>query len=405
MERPPGRADLVAGRDTPALRGRRRVLPDRRERQRPQPVDTGCVAPMPESDSAEPRSRATVRSIVFVRDSSMQTGCGPGSIATMDLASGRVTVLSSTADAAACARGGRPTGSRSSSGATGQGHWRPDRPGHGCRLRRRRGWPEPPPGHPQDARRQQRRWSPDGSRIVFMSRSSRTGTGTGDIYTIRPDGTDLRQLTDGRDLGLGELDAGRADPVRPGFERRRQCRSPGWWTMDADGTKAAMLVPRMLAGDELPPGRRAHRPGSRSGERPSYPRRGRPRRPPRSDRRRPRRPPRRSRTCRPASPGRARWPPPWMAHSARRRRCSPTGACSSPWAAAQQRSCTTRRPARSPRRVPWRRRAAARPRRCSLTAASCSPAATTAREAGRTGSGRRPSCTTRRRARSARPAR
>ena len=37
-------------------------------------------------------------------------------------------------------------------------------------------------------------WSPDGGEIAF-SRGGDTGTGRGDIYTIRPDGRHLRQLT------------------------------------------------------------------------------------------------------------------------------------------------------------------------------------------------------------------
>ena len=38
-------------------------------------------------------------------------------------------------------------------------------------------------------------WSPDGSRIVFRSQSDRLGGIGADLYTVRPDGSDLRRLT------------------------------------------------------------------------------------------------------------------------------------------------------------------------------------------------------------------
>jgi Tol biopolymer transport system component len=45
-------------------------------------------------------------------------------------------------------------------------------------------------------------WSPDGSRIVFSSYPIRGGwaSGTPEVYSVRPDGTDLKQLTS---LGVG----------------------------------------------------------------------------------------------------------------------------------------------------------------------------------------------------------
>ena len=78
-------------------------------------------------------------------------------------------------------------------------------------------------------------WSPDGSRIVFTSPSPQD-TQHRDIYTIRPDGTDLRRLTTDGISYCGDLDAGRADPVRPGFGRRGQRRfnwTSGRWTLTA----------------------------------------------------------------------------------------------------------------------------------------------------------------------------
>ncbi len=217
-----GSPGLVARRDPPALLGRRQAVPDRRQRQRAQLVDTGCVAPC-EGDSVAAFSSDGTK-IVFVRNSTDASGySGPAAIATMDLASGQVTVLSSTARDGGTSPHWSPDGTRIVFWrGRGQGHGRPGRPEEGCRVRRRCGWPEPPPDQPRDARRSIGRlvtgWLPDRLHVI-RRRSSQ------DIYTVRPGRGRPAPVDDGRDLGPGDLDAGRADPLRPGSRLRtdRRC--------------------------------------------------------------------------------------------------------------------------------------------------------------------------------------
>ena len=76
-------------------------------------------------------------------------------------------------------------------------------------------------------------WSPDGARILFESIDGEQQ----DIYTIRPDGTDVRRLTtDGVSVSATWTPDGRILFVRPGGA------SAGWWTMNADGTDAALFI-------------------------------------------------------------------------------------------------------------------------------------------------------------------
>jgi hypothetical protein len=88
-------------------------------------------------------------------------------------------------------------------------------------------------------------WSPDGTRIVFMSPSAEpdeiVGTWLGDIYTMRPDGSDVRRLTtDVRSIAPSWTADGRILFTR--FSTAADARDSGWWTMDADGTNPAKLV-------------------------------------------------------------------------------------------------------------------------------------------------------------------
>ena len=91
------------------------------------------------------------------------------------------------------------------------------------------------------------RWSPDGSRIVFTSIDGQRQ----DIYTIRPDGTDMRRLTtDGISGWASWTPDGRILFVR-GSSGADNGGSLDFWTMNADGTQAAELARGMMAGDEF----------------------------------------------------------------------------------------------------------------------------------------------------------
>ncbi len=202
---------------------------------RPIPVDTGCVKPC-FSDSQVAFS-SDGRSIVFVRASSDATTV----IATMDLASGRVTELSSTESDASAMPAWSPDGKQIVFFRVGEKDgggpvpprlsavWVVDADGQNLRQASPLGLAAQDPG-----------WSPDGTRILFESPDGSPVGGKQDIYTVRPDGSDVRRLTtdgvstdatwtaDGRILFVRSPAAGGA--------------SPGWWTMDADGTGAAVLV-------------------------------------------------------------------------------------------------------------------------------------------------------------------
>jgi hypothetical protein len=214
----------------------------------PQPAKTGCDAPC-EGDSQASFSSDGTR-IVFVRISTDASGySGAAAIATMDLASGRVVQLSSTA-----------------AGGGALPEWSPD----GTQIlffrygEKDTGGPVAPVKSavlivdsdgqnlrqvtPTTIAAQFPGWSPDGSLIVFTSPDGPQE----DIFTIRPDGTDLHQLTaDGASGGATWTPDGRIMFVR-GSSAAGNSSAPGFWTMDADGTNPAQLMPAMLAGDEDP---------------------------------------------------------------------------------------------------------------------------------------------------------
>ncbi len=85
-------------------------------------------------------------------------------------------------------------------------------------------------------------WSPDGARIVFVSRNpadpeSPASDAFGDLYTMRPDGSDVQRLTtDGLATAPSWTADGRILFTRG--SRDADGDDPGWWTMDADGSDA-----------------------------------------------------------------------------------------------------------------------------------------------------------------------
>ena len=199
----------------------------------PQPLDTGCVA-----------SCSDDRACLLARRHEARLRAQLGVIATMDLASGRVTELGSTAPD----YNERP-------------RWSPD--GNADRLlppgqvrkrlrgvRRRRGRPEPPPA-------QLRRAPCPPSRLVAGRLADRLHVPRHQVRQGGRDGhpADLTgrlhgsprldrsaPVDDRRELDRSDLDARWSDPVRTGC--RGDCAATrGLWTMDADGSNVQLLVP------------------------------------------------------------------------------------------------------------------------------------------------------------------
>jgi WD40 repeat protein len=217
---------------------------------RPQPVDTGCSPPSPTTPlscqyDAEVAFSSDGRSIVFARNSTDATGAmGPAAIATMDLASGRVSILNATADVGAVHPGWSPDGrqivffrpgDKDSGGpdpvakdavfvidADGQNLHQISAPSLAARFAE---------------------WSPDGARIVFTSANGEQQ----DIYTMRPDGSDVRRLTtDGLSTSATWMPDGWILFTR--LAGGAGSAAAGWWTMDADGARAILMVSRAQVG-------------------------------------------------------------------------------------------------------------------------------------------------------------
>lgn len=97
-------------------------------------------------------------------------------------------------------------------------------------------------------------WSPDGSRIVFATLDMRIVGDrmqvSDDVYTIRPDGTGLRRLTtNGISNGATWTPDGRIlfSRVIGGAGGRA---ASGFWTMSADGSHVAQIVPGKTIADD-----------------------------------------------------------------------------------------------------------------------------------------------------------
>jgi sugar lactone lactonase YvrE len=198
----------------------------------PQPLDSSCVPPSCWSTSAAFSPDGT--QLVFLRVHGVTAVSWP--IATMDLASGRVVELSSTATVGPDRPRWSPDGrqivfSSLDKFRNGSAVFVVDADGQNLRQLSSATLPARLPD-----------WSPDGSRIVFTSLVNKIvrvgGTDTlqttQDVYTVRPDWTDLRRLTtDGNSSGATWTPDGRILFAATG----------GLWTMDADGGNVQLLVP------------------------------------------------------------------------------------------------------------------------------------------------------------------
>lgn len=210
----------------------------------PEVVDPGCVAPSCYDSEAAFSSDGT--QLVFVRVHGQVSTSWV--IATMDLASGRVVELDSTA----AFHPERPRWSSNSKQivfsrldkfANGSAVFIVDADGRNLRQLSSASLP---------ARLAD--WSPDGSRIVFTSLVNKIVRVAGDnvlqttqdVYTMRPDGTDLRRLTtDGNSIGATWTPDGRI-LFATGSDCQLNCTTSdagGFWVMNADGSGARLLVP------------------------------------------------------------------------------------------------------------------------------------------------------------------
>ena len=224
-----------------------------------QAVDTGCGAAVPGAPSScqvdhDVAFSRDGRKIVFVRESNDDQGYATRAvIATMDLATGQVIELTSTSPSGGYRPGWSADGTRivfSRFGTKDDGGPLPRIKNaifvvgaDGQNLRQI---------SPATLDAFGAAWSPDGERILFLSPTTGQPMGEGDIYTIRPDGSDIRALTkDGRAVSPSWTADGRILFTRSSASGGG---TPGWWTVDADGTNAHVLVPSSaigLAADDL----------------------------------------------------------------------------------------------------------------------------------------------------------
>jgi Tol biopolymer transport system component len=198
----------------------------------PQVVDTGCTTTCSDTNAA------------FSPDGTQLVFLRGWTIATLDLASGRVAELTSTAPDHNERPRWSPDGkqvvfSRQDKFGNGSAVFIVDADGRNLR----RLSPASLPARLPD-------WSPDGSRIVFTSLVIKyvevAGTNTQqmsqDLYTVRPDWTDLRRLTtDGNSIGATWTPDGR---ILFSTGCRGDCAATGGlWATSADGSNVSLLVP------------------------------------------------------------------------------------------------------------------------------------------------------------------
>lgn len=80
------------------------------------------------------------------------------------------------------------------------------------------------------------RWSADGTTILMATNTTLAfGDIAGDVYTVKPDGSDLQQLTSGGTSAWPEWTGDGRIRVRTGGDNQ-------FWVMDSDGDNAEMLV-------------------------------------------------------------------------------------------------------------------------------------------------------------------
>jgi len=211
----------------------------------PQAFDTACVAPC--IWDADITFSPNGRQVVFLRGINRdpaQFDPTHNVIATMDLATGRVSELESTLvdlrEGSASGPRWSPDGTRIVFVANGNKFLSPspnalfvvDADGSNLREIVSAGLGAEDP-----------RWSPDGSRILFDTSSVNAGEDApDDLYTVRPDGTDIRPLTsDGVSRGATWTADGRIVFVRSPLDAATEVAAVEVWIMDADGGNLAQL--------------------------------------------------------------------------------------------------------------------------------------------------------------------
>jgi len=202
---------------------------------RPIRIDTGCVAPC--LFDIGPSFSADGRHLVFVRQHNIDYHY---SVATMELATGRVLDLTSTSSLREILLPGwSPDGTQIV-------FWRPGDKFFGGPIAPLNSaiWIVDADGQnlhqvsPVDLPAESPRWSPDGARLVFMS-SNADAT---DIYAMRPDGSDIRRLTTNHvSMAPSWTPEGRILFIQR-FGGFGSGLPAVFWVMDADGSHAAELM-------------------------------------------------------------------------------------------------------------------------------------------------------------------